>query len=580
MLLRPDAGIAAVQTARSFIVTYTLTLDPSARIYQQIRIDTRAARRLSGLASASASSGATGVAQAFEEEAARGVRELHARFRMVVQIDAGVARARALDDELLVATARPAAVQCIRWAAPDPGAQTVTQLLSRLPWMPRGSAVVEVAVDRAMGMHIWVAVDGRAYAVQRRAEEAEGEEGEEGEAAQGQGQGQHFRGHGFHVPDGDETRAQTAAINARFSLLAVGCASGQVYVYTARDYAGSVPLSHKLEPPASLATTGAITALAFSPDGYGLFVGYARGWVLWSVFGQMGGSSFAADTALARAHGERWLLGVQDAVWIAGGAEIVFTTPGDRRIGVLELARSAVTGCFGPANLARMLLVTDAELFAYRGHDVPDMLSLSTEGQWDRVPMPAAFLVNQRPIRCAVTSPDGRYLAIAGRRGLAHYSIQSGRWKTFDDVDAENEFVVRGGMLWYQHVLIASVDTGDHDEVTRSSHQHYRPCCITQSRPPAAANHAPRSDCTRARRPCTRRRPWAPSACPRPSWRSRPAATTRCSSTRTTTCCTTTCCASRAAPSGWRASARSGCTASCARRRACVPSPGTFPTTN
>ena len=488
MLLRPDAGIAAVQTARSFVVTYTLGPDPSARIYRQVRPDARAARRLSGLAAA-AGSGASGggVAAAFAAEAARGVREWHARFRMVVQIDAGVTRARALDDELLVATARPAAVQAIRWAAADPGAQTTTQLLSRLPWMPRGSAVVDIAFDRAMGMYIWVAADGRAYAVQRRmAADAESEDekeadGNETEAApeqqQQQQQQQHFHGHCFHTPaDGDEeARARTAAINARFSLLAVGCAGGQVRVYTARDYAGSVPLSHTLAPPASLTTTGAITALAFSPDGYGLFVGYARGWVLWSVFGAPGAHSFGADAPLAAAHGERWLQGVRDAVWIAGGAALLFTMPDDHRVGRLELARSAVPGCFGPANLARPLLVADAELLAYRGLDVPDMLSLGAEAQWDRVPVPAAFAVNQRPLRCAVTSPDGRYLAVAGRRGLAHYSAQSGRWRTFDDLEAEGAFVVRGGMLWHQHVLIAAVDTGDDDEVTKPVlHSHPR----------------------------------------------------------------------------------------------------------
>ncbi|MCP6368168.1 hypothetical protein NL479_27955, partial [Klebsiella pneumoniae] len=64
------------------------------------------------------------------------------------------------------------------------------------------------------------------------------------------------------------------------------------------------------------------------------------------------------------------------------------------------------------------------------------------------------------PIKSAVESPDGKYVAVAGRRGLAHYSTASGRWKTFDDPANESEFSVRGGMCWYQHVLIASVEAG------------------------------------------------------------------------------------------------------------------------
>jgi hypothetical protein len=47
---------------------------------------------------------------------------------------------------------------------------------------------------------------------------------------------------------------------------------------------------------------------------------------------------------------------------------------------------------------------------------------------------------------------------VAGRRGLAHYSINSGRWKTFANPEMENEFQVRGGMCWYQHILLAATE--------------------------------------------------------------------------------------------------------------------------
>ncbi|CRK30246.1 hypothetical protein BN1723_014356 [Verticillium longisporum] len=73
--------------------------------------------------------------------------------------------------------------------------------------------------------------------------------------------------------------------------------------------------------------------------------------------------------------------------------------------------------------------------------------------------------LNQWPIRHTVISPDGRYVAVAGRRGLAHYSVNSGRWKTFMNEAAENEFQVRGGMCWYQHILVAAVEVNRTHEI-------------------------------------------------------------------------------------------------------------------
>lgn len=66
------------------------------------------------------------------------------------------------------------------------------------------------------------------------------------------------------------------------------------------------------------------------------------------------------------------------------------------------------------------------------------------------------------PLRYSALSSDGRLIAVAGRRGLVHYSSTSGRWKLFSDERQEQAFVVKGGMAWFHHVLIAAV------EVTKS----------------------------------------------------------------------------------------------------------------
>lgn len=388
-----------------------------------------------------------------------GIKELSLRFRMVIRVDAGIAKALALDDELVVATEKPAAAQCIRWAPDSNGSQTSTELLSRMAWLDKKATIADMIHDRPMNLSVWITGDGKAFAVQRLPPNT---------LQEGKPHHNLFRGHAFHVPEQDTGHGVKAAINARFSLLAVGCASGDINVYTARDYTGNIPLSHTLRP--NTTSPGRLTVLAYSPDGYCLFAGYERGWSMWSVYGKPGATSFTTDRALSESNKEGWLLGIRDAFWIGGGAEIVLLGNSDNRLFLLEMARSGITGCFSSANVSRSLMQTSCGFMIYRGYELPDLTTISADvSLWHHVQVPSHYLVDQWPIRSAVISADGRYVAIAGKRGLAHYSVNSGRWKTFDDPFIENEFTVRGGMCWFQHVLIAAVES-------QSSHQvsiHY-----------------------------------------------------------------------------------------------------------
>ena len=451
VLLRPDSTVAVVQTSSGFLVTYSIITDPAARVYQQLR-DQGHARRQSN------------ADRMVAEEERRGLPEVNVRFRMVIKVDAGIGKALALDDELVVATEKPPAVQCIKWAPDGSGSQTSTELISRMAWIQKKATVREMVYDRAMSLAVWITNEGRAYAVQRIASPSVKDAA--AAAAAADAPKRLFRGYGFHTPETEGMMATRAAINARFSLLAVACADSEILVYTARDYVGSIPLSHRLEAPASLLTTGNVTSVAYSPDGYCLFAGYEKGWALWSVYGKLQGSSFAADWKLSTANNEAWLQGIQEASWFNSGTNILLSRHNDHRLWLMEMAKSAVTACFCSANVSRTVLLTNSTLMVYRGYDLPLLTTISADASlWHHVQIPPTYLSNQHPIRSAVISPDGRYVAIAGRRGLAHYSVGSGRWKTFGDPQAESAFVVRGGMCWYQHVLIAAAETDDYHEV-------------------------------------------------------------------------------------------------------------------
>ena len=103
-ILRPDAALAAVQTTQGFLITYSITFEPNSKVFQQKRQDGHRRK----------DSNAT---QFDVDEAKLGHREVLLRFRMVMKIDAGIQSVLAIDDELVIATTKPAAVQCGRWRA-------------------------------------------------------------------------------------------------------------------------------------------------------------------------------------------------------------------------------------------------------------------------------------------------------------------------------------------------------------------------------------------------------------------------------------------------------------------------------
>ena len=53
--------------------------------------------------------------------------------------------------------------------------------------------------------------------------------------------------------------------------------------------------------------------------------------------------------------------------------------------------------------------------------------------------------------------PDGLHVAISGRYGLAHYSVVERKWKLFGNEAQEHDFVVVGGMMWWEGFLVVAV---------------------------------------------------------------------------------------------------------------------------
>lgn len=446
---RPDGSLVVLHTTSSYLILYAIDTESGARVFQQ-RTQESQTRKQS-------------IARTFGASDSAGLPEITLRFRKIIKIDAGIKSIIALEQDLIVATAKPPAIQCIRWETQKGLHQTSTQLLGKMAWMEKKASIVHMVHDRAMNLSVWIDAEGSAYAVRRMrpqiSRNVSSEESSQSSASSIQPTTKLFDGYKFYDSADGNSNACRVAINARFSLIALATVDGKIICFAAKDYAGNIPLSHRFVTHASPTASLKVTTLTWSTDGYCLFAGFESGWATWSVFGKEGASTFSGNPTHADTNDEKWLTGISSSNWISVGSELLLTSPRDKRIWKLDFSRSAAVGCFSCANLVRALQQTPTELAVYRGHELRDLTSISNEASlWHHAQYPSAYLHNQWPIKTTVISQDGRYIAIAGRRGLAHYSVTSGRWRTFSDYSVENSFAVRGGLCWFNHILAVATE--------------------------------------------------------------------------------------------------------------------------
>ncbi|CAK5265262.1 unnamed protein product [Mycena citricolor] len=261
-------------------------------------------------------------------------------------------------------------------------------------------------------------------------------------------------------------RAVAVAINSKFSLVAVGMSGGGVrFTPFPSDFSSATPPPIPVDVPAQL---GPVCSMEWSGDGYVLAVGSQNGWAIFSVGGRCLARSVAledADKSLDTSKfQDTFMFGVRDLFWAPGNFEmVVCAQPSQQQVDgqlfVIPFAKSASTGQLAPDNTRYAFLQMDDRALVYRGADQPDMSVINPESDvWQHIKIPQSYLATNWPIRYSSLSSDGRLIAIAGRRGLIHYSSTSGRWKMFADEIQEQAFIVKGGMVWFHHVLIAAVE--------------------------------------------------------------------------------------------------------------------------
>ncbi|KIL71832.1 hypothetical protein M378DRAFT_155455 [Amanita muscaria Koide BX008] len=421
---------------------------------------------------------------------------------------------------IILSTKNPASVQQIPWPSYDSDDQDDTASVYRrqmgtetwllddddFPWLIESEVfVVSIRHWRTVGADTWITSDGRAYIVQldeshdRRSTSEVNPSVDEMQNIESPSQAppdnaasqpSSWQGtcvHDFQTPkwvqkrpllEGEDAvlstydeprRALAIAVNSKFSVIAIGAQSGALEYADFPFNIGVTPKSEPIHVPEPYNTqTGEICALEWSSDGYVLAVGWKCGWGVFTVGGRCLALAFGPGDVVdkSRFH-DTFMYGVQNLFWAPGNFELfmhAFPTLKalDDQLFSIPFAKSATTGQHVPDNTRYAFLQMDDRVLVYRGADQPDMSVINPEADvWQHIKIPQNYLANNWPIRYSSLSSDGRLVAVAGRRGLAHYNSNSGRWKMFSEPQQEQAFLVKGGMLWFHHMLIAAVEAGN-----------------------------------------------------------------------------------------------------------------------
>ncbi|KAH0838539.1 RIC1-domain-containing protein [Lanmaoa asiatica] len=505
MTWSPDGSRIIIQTTFSYLVLVMVDNIPDVGAYQPPDIP-------------------PGVQRNFLAGPGEGLllQSLSLSFEGVIRAEGQVLSVSPRKHHLTFSTSSPPAIQRIPWPSYDDadiendhsrrslvGYDTWVLNDHELPWLVDSDVTVAKILHSTSGVETWITSDGRAYFVRlqessQTAETTVGPDNED-EPSNGDPQADRSEGnenkeipldrsgslqnehrwqgtciHNFEVPrwvqksrhiesDGSSSgspvyneprRAVEVAVNARFSLVAVGTYSGCVEFTAFPSPEGPVPTPQIIDVP-SLHTRprGQVSTMEWSSDGYVLAVGWEHGWAILSVGGRCLASGFGVDDVVdSQRFQDAFMHGIKDLFWAPGNFELVVLAQSglnkrDGQMFILPFAKSATTCQHSPDNTCYAFLQMDDRALVYRGADQPDMSVINPESD-----IPQPYLASNWPIRYSALSSDGRLVAVAGRRGLIHYSSTSGRWKLFSSVAQEQAFAVKGGLLWFHHVLIAAVE--------------------------------------------------------------------------------------------------------------------------
>jgi len=267
-----------------------------------------------------------------------------------------------IDNTLVIATKRPPAIQSVIWE--DQSNRSHTQLLSKIPWLKTKSAIAHMSFDRPTNLFVWVSQDGKAYVVRKPEVMSLTSTFTDWTSLESHGlAGYSTINHNIPrnlyrlMRDFPSSRWLVAGCLQKLSMI-LTITSGLIEFYVAKDYSGNIPFSHRIavgnskEPESN--QTPIIKKIAFSPDGYVLFVGTNIGWQLSSVYGHLicagpetvqsalSGLTAASVTPAT----DSSIPSTEDCAWAASGLNIFAFGRNQRCFQAIPLAKSSVTNFY------------------------------------------------------------------------------------------------------------------------------------------------------------------------------------------------------------------------------------------
>ncbi|KAJ2741157.1 WD40 repeat protein [Coemansia sp. BCRC 34301] len=256
-------------------------------------------------------------------------------------------------------------------------------------------------------------------------------------------------------------RFTVMAYNPTSRIVAAGTSSSEVLLYAMGEEGLELLAQRVLEHD----KTAQVTALAWTPDGSAVACGYSTGHVVVrSVLGfELNATRLSSQTLadllvpvprlLHWAPGATRLYVLSDCVAVAAGNRTVCGQQGD----VLPFVRAAlsVVGCEG--NSKRVCMFSDDKVFLHHCEfEAHDLASQQPELLWHVAHVPPDYISSNWPIRYVAADDDGLHIAVAGKNGLACYSVAAHKWRLFRNQQQEASISCVGGLLWYREYLIVA----------------------------------------------------------------------------------------------------------------------------
>ncbi|XP_064476561.1 guanine nucleotide exchange factor subunit RIC1-like [Ornithodoros turicata] len=275
---------------------------------------------------------------------------------------------------------------------------------------------------------------------------------------------------GIWIPD--VTDATVTAVNHRYRLVAYGLRSGEGVVFYLDDASGQFITSHRLalsakDFPDAGSVGGAVALMQWTPDSTAVAVSWEKGgFALWSVFGSLLVCSLNWNASVSCKN----LFAVHSMEWGAEGYHLWMVTspsskPEERDIILMNFVKSASTVNPGPQSGRQHVLLQGSDCVLISSEsDLADSgpgLSWSQDRagsrgnkHWTVERVPHTYLSINWPIRYSAIDAGCNHIAVAGRGGLAHFSLAHNKWKVFGNETQEQDFVVTGGLLWWDSFIV------------------------------------------------------------------------------------------------------------------------------